>query len=53
MTALERARALQARFITHVRTSKRCACAHGGMCPVARGLDIDANAAFYQAVGES
>jgi hypothetical protein len=52
VTALARARALQARFLAHVRTAKRCACAHGAMCPVARGLDIDAGAAYYQAVGE-
>ena len=52
MTALERARAAQARYLAHVRKAKRCDCAHGDLCPIGRGLDLDAGAAYYQAVGE-
>jgi hypothetical protein len=52
VTALERARAAQQRYLTHVRQAKRCACATGGWCPEGRGLDLDAGAAYYQAVGE-
>jgi hypothetical protein len=52
VTALERARAAQARYLAHVRKAKRCDCAHGDLCPIGRGLDLDAGAAYYQAVGE-
>jgi hypothetical protein len=52
VTALERARAAQRCYLAHVRRAKRCACATGGLCPVGRGLDLDAGAAYWQAVGE-
>ena len=52
MTALDRARAAQQRYLDHVRAARRCDCAHGVLCPVARVLDADARAAYYQAVGE-
>ena len=52
MTALERARAAQQRYLNHVRRAKRCDCATGGLCPVGRGLDLDAGAAYWQAEGE-
>ena len=52
MTALERARAKQQRYLDHVRQAKRCDCATGGLCPEGRGLDLDAGAAWFQAEGD-
>lgn len=46
MTALEAARAAQQRYLTHVRTARRCDCAHGDLCDRARELDRAAESAY-------
>jgi hypothetical protein len=41
-------RTAQQRFITHVRSARRCSCAHGAMCDAARELDREADSAYRQ-----
>ena len=52
MTALDLARVAQARYLRHVRTARRCACAHGDLCDVGRELDSSAESAYRQVEGE-
>ena len=46
MTALDRARTAQARYLAHVRTARRCDCAHGDLCDIGRELDSSAESAY-------
>jgi hypothetical protein len=48
VTALDRARAAQALYRAHARLGRRCDCAHGGLCPTARELNREADAAYRQ-----